>query len=144
VLALILCDVDDFKAYNDRYGHQAGDECLKQIAAVLGSCCRRPADMAARYGGEEFALILPDTELNGAAHVAEAARDAVARLKIPHERSHAGPYVSISGGISVLLRKIDITAQQLIEAADQNLYEAKHLGRNRMISAQAEPGYELV
>jgi diguanylate cyclase (GGDEF)-like protein len=140
ILALILCDIDSFKAYNDHYGHQAGDECLKQVAAAVNSCCRRPADMAARYGGEEFAMILPDTELIGAGQVAEAARDAVAQLKIPHEYSRAGRYVSISGGISVLLRKVDTTAQQLIAAADQNLYVAKNLGRNQMVSAEAEPG----
>jgi diguanylate cyclase (GGDEF)-like protein len=137
-LALVLCDVDAFKAYNDHYGHQAGDECLKRVATALRSCCRRPADMAARYGGEEFAMILPDTELIGAAQIAEAARDAVAQLKIPHAHSAAAPYVSISGGVAVLLRKIDITTQQLITAADQTLFQAKHLGRNRMISVQAE------
>ena len=138
-LALVMCDVDAFKAYNDHYGHQAGDECLKQIAAALRSCCRRPADMVARYGGEEFAVILPDTELIGATRIAEAATDAVAQLRIPHEHSPAGSYVTISGGVAVLLRKIDMTAQQLIAAADQTLYQAKHQGRNRMVSAQAEP-----
>ena len=124
-------------ARDDRYGHQAGDECLKLLAAALRSCCRRPADMVARYGGEEFAMILPDTELAGAAHVAEAARDAVAQLTIAHDRSAAAAYVTISGGVAVL-RTIDITSQQLITAADQALYQAKHLGRNRMISAPAE------
>lgn len=137
-LALILCDVDTFKAYNDCYGHQAGDECLKLIAAALRSCCRRPADMAARYGGEEFAMILPDTDLMGAAQIAEAARDAVAQLKIPHAHSPAGPDVSISGGVAVLLHNIEMNAEQLITAADQALYQAKHLGRNRMVYVQAE------
>jgi diguanylate cyclase (GGDEF)-like protein len=93
--------------------------------------------MVARYGGEEFAMILPDTELAGAAHIAEAARDAVAQLTIAHDRSAAAAYVTISGGVAVL-RTIDITSQQLITAADQALYQAKHLGRNRMISAPAE------
>jgi diguanylate cyclase (GGDEF)-like protein len=136
-LALVLCDVDAFKAYNDRYGHQAGDECLKRIAAALRSCCRRPADMAARYGGEEFALILPDTELGGALQVAEAAREAVAQLKIPHADSAAASHASISGGVAVLLRGIGATAQQLVAAADQTLYQAKHLGRNRIVSARS-------
>lgn len=143
-LALILCDVDAFKAYNDCYGHQAGDKCLKQIAAALRACCRRPADMVARYGGEEFAVILPDTALVGAARIAEAARDAVAQLRIPHAHSPAAAYVSISGGVAVLLRHSDMTAEQLITAADQTLYQAKHLGRNRMVCVQAEPGYENV
>jgi len=135
-LALVLCDIDSFKPYNDHYGHQAGDECLKEVAAALQSCCRRPTDMAARYGGEEFALILPDTELNGAAQIAEAARDAVAKLRIPHAYSLAAPYVSISGGVAILLANND--AEQLITAADQTLFLAKHSGRNRMVSGPAE------
>jgi diguanylate cyclase (GGDEF)-like protein len=139
-VSLIMCDVDSFKAYNDHYGHQAGDECLKQVAAALRSCCRRPSDMIARYGGEEFAIILPDTDLIGAGQIAEAARAAVARLKIPHAHSAVGPYVSISGGVAALLRKIDITAQELIAAADHTLYQAKHSGRDRMVSMQAETG----
>jgi diguanylate cyclase (GGDEF)-like protein len=143
-LALVLCDVDAFKAYNDCYGHQAGDACLKQVAAALRSCCRRPADMAARYGGEEFALILPDTELIGAAQIAETARDAIAQLRIPHAHSPAAPYVTISGGVAVLLRHIHMSAEQLITAADATLYQAKHLGRNRMVFVQAEPDHEHV
>jgi diguanylate cyclase (GGDEF)-like protein len=137
-LALIMCDIDSFKAYNDLYGHQAGDECLKQVAVALQSCCRRPADMVARYGGEEFAMILPDTELAGASMIAEAARAAVARLQIRHDQSPATSSVSISGGVAVLLRKVDLTAQQLIAKADQTLYQAKDMGRNRMVSVQAE------
>jgi diguanylate cyclase (GGDEF)-like protein len=143
-VALILYDVDEFKSYNDHYGHLAGDECLKKIAAALQSCCRRAADMVARYGGEEFAMILPDTELPGAAQIAEAARDAVAKLRIPHEDASSGPYVSISGGVAALPRRTDMTAEQLILAADQTLYQAKHQGRNQMVSAQAEAEDEHV
>ena len=138
-LALVMYDVDAFKAYNDHYGHPAGDACLKKVAAALRSSCRRPGDIAARYGGEEFAMILPDTELVGAARIAEGARDAVARLRIPHQHSPAAAHASISGGIAVLLRTIDMTAQQLIEAADQALYQAKHRGRNQVVSAEAAP-----
>lgn len=134
-LAFVLYDVDAFKAYNDHYGHQAGDDCLKQIASVIRSCCRRPADMAARYGGEEFAMILPDTDLTGAMLIAEAARNAVALLRILHAHSAAGPYISISGGVAVVLG--NSTAEQLIRVADQNLYQAKHQGRNRIVSAHA-------
>jgi diguanylate cyclase (GGDEF)-like protein len=137
-LALILCDVDAFKAYNDRYGHLAGDECLKRIAEALRSCCGRPVDMVARYGGEEFAIVLPETDLAGAAKIAEAAREAVARLRIPHAASPAGVFVSISGGVGALDRKAIVTAEQLIRAADQNLYQAKALGRNQVVAAQAE------
>ncbi len=139
-MALVLYDVDVFKEYNDTYGHQAGDECLRQIAGALRSVCRRPSDMAARYGGEEFALILPDTDLIGAGQIAEAARDAVARLQIAHASSSVAPHVSISGGVAVLRRNIGMTAEQLIAAADRNLYQAKQLGRNRIVPVQAEPG----
>ncbi|MGA2564456.1 MAG: diguanylate cyclase [Steroidobacteraceae bacterium] len=139
-LALVLCDVDSFKAYNDHYGHQAGDECLKRIAAALRTCCRRPADMVARYGGEEFALILPDTGLGDATQIAQAAVDAVLQLRIAHESSPTTPHVSISGGIAVLAHNENSNAAQLISAADRCLYQAKHLGRNRMVAAQAQLG----
>jgi diguanylate cyclase (GGDEF)-like protein len=134
-LALVMLDVDAFKAYNDFYGHPTGDECLKQIAAALRSCCRRPADLVARYGGEEFAMILPDTELAGATKIAEAARNAVGVLKIPHARSPTASYVSISGGVAAVVRTFEVSAQQLIAAADQALYQAKHLGRDRIVTA---------
>jgi diguanylate cyclase (GGDEF)-like protein len=139
-LALVLCDVDSFKAYNDQYGHQAGDECLKRVATALRSCCRRTADIAARYGGEEFALILPDTELSDAVQIAHAAKDAVVQLGIAHEKSPTAPYVSISGGIAVLRHDANCSATPLIMEADRCLYRAKHLGSNRMVAAEAERG----
>jgi diguanylate cyclase (GGDEF)-like protein len=138
-IALILCDVDSFKAYNDSYGHQAGDECLKKIASVLQACCRRPGDLAARYGGEEFAMILPDTGLAAARRIAEDARAAVARLGILHEHSRAAFHVSISGGIAFIHGSSDTSAGQLIHLADQALYRAKSDGRNRMVDAFSEP-----
>jgi diguanylate cyclase (GGDEF)-like protein len=131
-LTLIMFDADAFKAYNDTYGHQAGDECLKRIAGALQSCCRRPADMAARYGGEEFALILPEMELADALQIAQTARATVAALKIPHARSPSGAWVSISGGVATLQN--EMTAERLIRQADENLFAAKHLGRNRIVS----------
>jgi diguanylate cyclase (GGDEF)-like protein len=134
-LSLILCDVDAFKPYNDHYGHQAGDQCLKQVAAAIKTCSRRTADIVARYGGEEFAIILPETGLRGAMRVAEIAREAVAQLKMPHDHSPAGPHVSISGGVATTLWKGEETAQQLVAAADRMLYEAKRQGRNRMVAA---------
>jgi diguanylate cyclase (GGDEF)-like protein len=139
-LALVVCDVDSFKAYNDHYGHPAGDECLRQVAAAIRSCCRRTADMAARHGGEEFAMILPDTDQAGAVRIAEAARRAVAELNIPHAHSPAAPHVSISGGVALLPRTNALSAEQLMAAADQALYQAKDAGRNRIVSAGSEPG----
>jgi len=143
-LALVICDVDSFKSYNDHYGHPAGDECLKRVAAALRSCCRRTADTAARYGGEEFALILPETGLGDAMHVAEAAKDAVAQLRIAHEKSRIEPYVTISGGIAVLLHNGNSSALQLIVEADRCLYLAKRAGRNRMVTAPAVLGQETI
>ena len=138
-LALVLCDVDHFKSYNDHYGHQAGDECLKQVAKALRSCSNRPTDMAARYGGEEFALILPDTDLAGAMQVAEAARAALADMKLVHAYSMSNPHVSISAGVAVLLFNTDMTARQLVAAADQCLYQAKGAGRNQVVGAVQAP-----
>jgi diguanylate cyclase (GGDEF)-like protein len=133
-LALVMYDVDAFKAYNDDHGHQAGDECLAKVAAALASCCRRPADMAVRYGGEEFALILPETGLEGAARIAEQAREAVARLAIPHASSPAAGHVTISGGVAILSPELNLTAEQLIALADVRLFQAKSKGRNRIVS----------
>ena len=136
-VSLVMCDVDAFKAYNDHYGHQAGDQILKRVAAAIKSSSKRTADIVARYGGEEFAIILPETGINGAMRVAESAREAVARLKITHAYSPAGPYVSISGGVAATNWQGETTAQQLVAAADKLLYEAKRAGRNRMVSARA-------
>jgi diguanylate cyclase (GGDEF)-like protein len=105
----------------------------------MQSACRRPADLVARYGGEEFALVLPETELAGAVQVSEKARKAVEQLKITHEHSNAAPHVTISAGVAVQLPGMTITAEQLIMAADQALYQAKHLGRNRVVVLQAKP-----
>jgi diguanylate cyclase (GGDEF)-like protein len=137
-LALLLIDVDHFKAYNDHYGHPAGDECLKRVAAALSGCCRRPADLAARYGGEEFALILPDTNQAGAAKLAEAARAAVEGLGIEHARSSAGPRLSVSIGVAALAVMSEPSAKQLIAAADEALYRAKDLGRNQVSCGLSE------
>jgi len=137
-LTLVLCDVDHFKAYNDHYGHPEGDECLKRVSAALQSCCCRPADMAARYGGEEFALILPDTDAAGGVQVAESARRAVAGLNMPHAHSSTTAVVSMSCGVADLQPDVAMTAQSLIAAADQCLYQAKRAGRNRVICTPAK------
>jgi diguanylate cyclase (GGDEF)-like protein len=132
-VALILFDIDGFKAFNDHYGHPAGDRCLVDVAAAIQSCCRRPSDLAARYGGEEFAVILPDTDLSGATSLAEAVRDMVARLRIRHDRSTTGPIVSLSGGVAVQIGG-SLTAESLIAAADQALFDAKWLGKDRIVA----------
>ncbi|MDE2355351.1 MAG: GGDEF domain-containing protein [Alphaproteobacteria bacterium] len=138
-LALVLCDLDDFKLFNDRHGHQAGDECLARIAAVLQTCARRPGDMAARYGGEEFALILPETDLISARRIAEAAREAVARLGIPHYGGPAGgaPVLTLSGGLAVIRGDDAGSAEALVAAADAALFRAKNEGRDRIVVADA-------
>ena len=132
-LSLVLIDIDHFKRYNDRYGHQAGDDCLKQVAATLSSGCRRPADLVARYGGEEFALILPDTSLPGAAALCGLLRQAIARLAVPHADSDVSAFVTMSQGIASAIPGTQATSQSLIERADLALYRAKHEGRDRHV-----------
>ncbi|TQK10306.1 sensor domain-containing diguanylate cyclase [Herbaspirillum sp. SJZ107] len=132
--ALILTDVDFFKKYNDRYGHVAGDACLRQVALAIASGARRPADLAARYGGEEFALILPDTDLDGAMAVAELIREAVAELQLEHADSPNGR-VTLSLGVvaGYPAREAEQPSCAWVEAADTALYDAKAAGRNRAV-----------
>lgn len=132
-LALILIDIDYFKAYNDAYGHQRGDHCLQQVANALNRVCRRSDDVVARYGGEEFAAVLPAADNNGAARMAEALWRSVAELAIPHEHSRVSDHVTISLGVAlmpVVAGDIKQSAAELIAASDRALYEAKHAGRN--------------
>jgi diguanylate cyclase (GGDEF)-like protein/PAS domain S-box-containing protein len=129
-LSLLLCDVDEFKLYNDLYGHPAGDRCLQAIAQALLRASRRPADLVARYGGEEFAIILPKTGSTGAMKVAEKIQLEIRNLKIPHPQSGSGDYVTLSLGISTVVPNINQIPEDLIEAADQALYQAKDRGRN--------------
>ncbi len=131
-LSLILSDVDNFKAFNDCYGHQAGDDCLRQVATALSSAGRRPADLAARYGGEEFAMILPGTVVDGAVDVARSVVRVIAGLAIPHARSGAGQ-ITISQGIVSLAPEKKTSPEDLIHRADQALYQAKQQGRNRCV-----------
>ena len=129
-LALVMVDVDHFKRFNDRYGHPAGDVCLRRVAALLGAAARRPADLAARLGGEEFALLLPGTGLAGAAYLARDLRAAVMALGIPHEDGAEG-VVTISAGVAAR-RPVasDFDTAALVQAADRALYRAKARGRN--------------
>lgn len=129
-LSLIICDIDYFKRYNDSFGHQQGDECLKQVAASMQAQIFRPTDLVCRYGGEEFAVILPDTHADGGQLLAERMRQAVAAENLPHPQSTAGR-VTISLGIATHQGQHP-KAEQLIKAADVALYRAKELGRNRV------------
>ncbi len=133
-LSLILIDIDYFKAFNDTYGHQAGDDVLVQVAKCLSRKARRPADMVARYGGEEFIVILPDTPLEGAFLLAEKMRLAVSDLQIPNEKS-VNQFVSISCGISSVnpQQKGSNIADFTLQMADKALYEAKNNGRNMVM-----------
>lgn len=132
-LSLILSDVDYFKAFNDYYGHQAGDGCLRQVATALTSSGRRPADLAARYGGEEFALVLPGTVLEGAIDVARTASGVVASLAIRHARSDVSQNVTLSQGVVSVIPEKETSPEDLIQQADQALYQAKQQGRDRYV-----------
>jgi diguanylate cyclase (GGDEF)-like protein len=131
-LSLILGDVDNFKHYNDRYGHLQGDECLKTMAVVIRGFCRRPADLAARYGGEEFAMILPDTDGDGAMSIAEGIRHAIEKRGLTHEGISGNTVVTMSFGVATLSPTRSESPVDLIGAADRALYRAKELGRNRV------------
>ena len=131
-LSLILVDVDFFKNYNDHYGHLAGDECLKKVAAAMADQNRRAADIVARFGGEEFACLLPDTGADAAHAMAVRLGEAVAALAIPHARSDAAGHVTISLGVATLIPGEGDVASSLIDQADRGLYHAKQNGRNRV------------
>lgn len=129
-LSLILCDIDHFKQYNDRYGHLAGDDCLQQVAMVISESVRCSSDTAARYGGEEFALILPNTDQQGAIAIASTIRSTLQSLQIPHSDSAIATHITVSLGIACIVPTSNSSCQQLIAAADIALYEAKAAGRN--------------
>lgn len=132
-LSLILIDVDFFKQFNDHYGHVAGDDCLRGISNLLQKQMKRSSDMAFRYGGEEFSCILPATAHPGALQKAETIRSGVEDLAIPHKTSQVAGFVTVSLGVITLTDNRDISLQELADACDQLLYEAKHRGRNRLI-----------
>ena len=134
-LALLFVDVDHFKLFNDRHGHQSGDECLRAVAKIVGAEAQRPTDLAARYGGEEFAIILPETDCDGACRVAERMRQAVLDLRISHGAPRAGTHVTLSVGVAAQIPALDTSSDCLLGQADQALYAAKRLGRNRVTSA---------
>ncbi|EPG66471.1 diguanylate cyclase [Leptospira wolffii] len=132
-ISLLLLDIDYFKKYNDTYGHQAGDECIRKVAGVLKNTARRAGDFPARYGGEEFAIILPETDSGKALVVAETIRARVQDLKISHEASDVSPFVSVSIGIaSTVPDKKSNHLDKLLEESDKALYRSKESGRNKV------------
>ncbi len=135
-LSLLIIDADNFKAYNDRYGHLAGDECLKAIASQLGAVARRPGDLAARYGGEEFALLMPETGQSGALHVANQLCTSVHTLDMVHEGNPPTGKLSVSIGLGSCIPNAPgspcVSTGDLWLAADKSLYNAKRDGRNRV------------
>jgi diguanylate cyclase (GGDEF)-like protein/PAS domain S-box-containing protein len=132
-LSLALIDIDHFKQYNDHYGHGAGDDCLRQVAQVLAGYAERPLDLIARYGGEEFVALLPETESDGALHLADRMRAAVEALSIPHACSSVGSVVTLSIGVATHgSDRVKTDLRHLQECADQALYCAKHRGRNQV------------
>jgi diguanylate cyclase (GGDEF)-like protein len=137
-VALLFADIDHFKAYNDRYGHQAGDEALKAVAAVLARHARRPMDLAARFGGEEFAVVLYDTTREHAVRIGGEILQEVRALGIAHAASAAAPVLTISLGIACVVPVARRSSAGLLQLADQALYAAKDGGRNQLRTLEAE------
>lgn len=135
-LSLVMLDVDFFKKFNDGYGHQVGDSCLKQVAYTIRSSLQRPADFAARYGGEEFSCILPNTDSKGAIAIAEKIRSSVEELDIPHRNSSVADHVTLSLGVFTVSAYSKTTPGEIVARADQQLYRAKETGRNKICFAE--------
>jgi diguanylate cyclase (GGDEF)-like protein len=131
-LALLMIDIDSFKAYNDHYGHGLGDVCLTKVAAALAAGLQRPADIVARFGGEEFAVLLPESDIAAAALMGERLREQIAALQIPHAPKQQYEHVTISVGCAAVLPGESLKPQDLLDVADRNLYAAKKAGRNRV------------
>ena len=134
-ISIILIDIDYFKLYNDGYGHQAGDDCLIQVAQTLDQSIHRASDLMARYGGEEFVAVLVDTDEQGACTIAQQMLDTIRSVTIPHEYSNVAEFVTLSMGVASVIPSADTSAEQLIGEADKALYAAKEKGRNQAILA---------
>ena len=132
-LSLIMLDIDFFKSYNDTYGHLEGDTCLKRVAQAIKAGARRPADFAARFGGEEFAVVLPNTDVEGAVNIATRIQKQIDTEAIAHASSTIADTVTVSIGVATAKPSPGLDLHHLITAADQALYEAKNSGRNRIV-----------
>jgi diguanylate cyclase (GGDEF)-like protein len=130
-LSILMIDIDHFKKYNDTYGHDAGDECLRKVAAALSQCIIRDEDFVARYGGEEFAVVLPNTDKNGALLIAKRMLERVRECKIPHDTGDIADFVTVSIGVTTCITNHLQHGSDYIKAADKALYESKRNGRNR-------------
>ena len=137
-LSVVLLDVDFFKKYNDHYGHQAGDDCLRRVAATLQAALERPGDLLARYGGEEFVCLLPETPLSGAMELARYLGGQVQSLQIEHVQSGVAPYVTVSLGVCTKLEDGVGNAAALVREADAQLYHAKSRGRNQTCGSELD------
>lgn len=137
-VAVLLVDIDCFKNYNDRYGHQAGDECLRAVAVSLNQCARRPLDFVARYGGEEFAVVLYEASREYVAEVLTRIQRSIAELNIPHEASTVATRLTVSIGAAHVQPGENRTEDGLVQLADEALYSAKEQGRNRVVVMEAE------
>jgi diguanylate cyclase (GGDEF)-like protein len=132
-VAIIMCDIDHFKSYNDYFGHVKGDDALRDVAQAIAETLKRPMDLAARYGGEEFAVLLPTTDIQGATRLAAELQRAIAALGIEHPANPVGETISLSFGVAAGIPGGAMQPKDLIEAADRALYQAKQLGRNRIV-----------
>lgn len=137
-LSLILCDIDYFKSFNDTYGHQAGDICLRKVAKAIERAVKRSTDLVARYGGEEFAIILPNTNEVGVQQVAVEIQREIEELGIPHSQSIVSEYITLSLGVASINSTRNTHPDMLVATADQGLYQAKYKGRNRFCQGQIE------
>ena len=134
-LSIVICDIDNFKSFNDSYGHICGDECLKKVALAMTTIIKRPGDLVARFGGEEFGIILPNTNAEGAMVIGNLLREKIELLEIPHKANQISDFVTISVGVTTYLGE-NISLSQLLDIADNAMYQAKAAGRNNVVQGR--------